>query len=110
MRTARVLLLWWADYVGSMAGLLVTDPIGCQTVLCMGAAACWSVGPAQEAAAAESWVALRLVLAHWWVEYRSRDLATGPRGSWSWCQIASGWSQFLIQLGVGSGASQSLYC
>lgn len=94
MRTARVLLLWWADYVGSMAGLLVTDPIG----------------PAQEAAAAESWVALRLVLAHWWVEYRSRDLATGPRGSWSWCQIASGWSQFLIQLGVGSGASQSLYC
>ena len=51
---------------------------------------------------------LRPVLAHWWVECRSRDLATGPRGSRSWCQIASGWSQFLIQLGVGSGASQSL--
>ena len=93
-----------------MAGLLVTDPIGFQTLLCVGAAACWLVGPAQEAAAAESWVALRLVLAHWWVECRSRDLATGPRRSQSWCQIASGWSQFLIQLGVGSGASQSLYC
>ena len=110
MRTAWVLLLWGADYVGNVAGLLVIDPIGCQTLLCVGAAACWLVGPGREVAAAESWVALRLGLAHWWVECRSRDLAAGPRGSQSWCQIASGWSQFLIQLGIRSGAPQSLYC
>ena len=110
MRTAWVLLLWGADYVGSVAGLLVTDPTGCQTLLCVGAAACWLVGPGREVAAAELWVALRLGLAHWWVERRSRDLAAEPRGSQSWCQIASGWSQFLIQLGVRTGAPQSLYC
>ena len=74
MKAAWVLLLWQADYVSGVVGLVVPGPVGCQALPCAEAASCWLADPVMRWQIVEPCGGVALVLAHWWAESGSRIL------------------------------------